>query len=493
MSILYNIKMETNNDIFIPIPKIKRTNVKIEINNIDVTAYVEDSYFIKPSTTEIVGTFLILLKNAGERFSNQFIAGNSVKLYYDDSNGTTLQFYGRIDSPREQMSKSGKFIEIYGRHISYRANELTICYDANSEDPSNILINVINKYFPEFTTTNINLTGLIMTRTWVYVNFKDFILELCKYSGFDCRIDNSLDVHFFKSYSRFNSNEAITDLDNYISNQGYGIDNYFQKTRVVVIGQDLTGYPIIYTSKIVGETGEIREIKINDSNATTYEKAKTIGDANLTYYTNSTPQDVITSLGLVTLEAGEVMWVVVPRQGIYGKYRILMHRLIFGSKSSGIRSQVTIEKEFIDNSILLGQRITVENALNQNENINKLDYSYNFDFINENYTLSHTGTKIDNGTLILENETITEGTWISQSRITTTPITQIEMRYTGTALSNSKFYYSLDGGTTWIQITNFSTLLTPTISGITILIKVILIKSGNDTNPTLDGLVFFYS
>ncbi len=148
--------MRQTNDIFIPIPKTRNTHAKIEINGVDVTKRIIESSWVYPATTGI-GTFTLILSNAAGQFSDTYSVGQSVKFYADNSDGTTLQFWGRIDYVKDNLGSNGQFLEIEGRHRAYLLTEFLVCYSATNTVTSDILKDIINKLPASygFTQTNI--------------------------------------------------------------------------------------------------------------------------------------------------------------------------------------------------------------------------------------------------------------------------------------------------------------------------------------------------
>ena len=202
--------MRQTNEIFIPIPKTRNAHCKIEIDGDDMTSRAIESSWNLPVTNGI-GTFKIILSNAHGQYSGTYQAGDIVKFYADNLDNTTLQFWGRIDYVKDNISKEGQFLEIEGRHRAYLLTEYLVCYSINTTSTSQILKNIINKLPSSygFTQTNIVTTTDSMSVEWNYKPFWDCVIELCNYAGYDCYVDNNLDFHFFEANSIVNTNEAV--------------------------------------------------------------------------------------------------------------------------------------------------------------------------------------------------------------------------------------------------------------------------------------------
>ena len=429
--------MILTNNFFIPIPKVRNTQVKVEINGVDETSKVLDSDWIKPTTTGI-GRFKIQLKNAFGRVSGIYEKGQTVKFYFDNTDATRLQFEGRIDFIGESIGIGGQFLEIKGRHKSWLLTETKVNFSAENADPADILKAIIDK-LPDsygFTYTNVNSVGITISVEWNYADFWDCVKELCSVSKFDCRVDNDLDFHFHKRDSIINYNEHIVEGMNHLGTNKFGTDDYQEKTRVSGIGLDDAGIEILYTAKSDTEGTEQREGgPVRDSSANTVEKIQSLTEGRLAELTDRPPQATFKSYGLETLEAGEDIWIVIMRQKIYGIFRVLTHTLRFGSKIGGVRSVTLIEKEVVGANQVIENIITTANKTSKSQNVNQLEFSHNFDFNNDNLTESHSQTEVKDGLLVLSNAGFNDGTWISEGKTATKNITKLELRYLGKDLT----------------------------------------------------------
>ncbi len=485
--------MIKSNEIFIPVFRERDHHASIIVNNDEVKNLVEESEWTKPATISL-GFFRLKLKNASGRISGKYLKGHIVKFYADNTDGTRLQFQGRIDYPKEIISREGQWLEIEGRHRAYILNEIKVCHSTagTATDTGQILKDIMDKYAPGFTYNNVATSGITTEVEWNYVPFWDCVLFLCKKAAYDAYVDNDLDMHFFEQNSIQNENEAIVEGMNFLKTAELGTDDYYEKTRVIALGETSLGLPIIYTAISDGEGSEIREVKVQDVSANTFEKVKALADAELLDLENRPIQASMTSYGLETLEPGEVIWIVVPRQQIYGQYRIIQLKHRFGQKTNWI-TECTVEKEIIGNEEILRQRIRTENMISKLDNVNKLDFTYNFEFENDDDTLTHEQTQVNEGQLELSNSSFTTGTWKSKSRIIPADVTEIELRYAGKDLTSSKIYFSLGGGV-WQQFGGRRILTIPTTTtGTTLSARVDLVKNDSNPWPTVQDLDFLYS
>ena len=477
--------------IYIPIPKVRNTHCKVEIGGVDVTSRIITSSWIKPVTRGI-GTFNLVLSNARGQFSGSYNIGDVVKFYADNTDATTLQFWGRIDFVKDDLSDTGQVLNIDGRHRAFLLNEFAICYSATNTETSQILKDIIDK-LPSasgFTYTNVDDDTTTMNVEWNYKPFWDCVLELTNKAGFDCYVDDDLDIHYFEENSIANASDAISEGDNFLESKDSGTDDYFEKTRVIAMGQDLKGLPIVYTAISDNEGDDIREVFIQDSSANTYEKVQDIADAKLTELTNRNPQSRITSFGLETIKPGDNIWVIVPRQKIAGQLKLIEIHHKFGMKVGGWRTEVLTEEldEGVSGAIQKIDKTTQQ--IRSTRNVNKLNYSYNFNYGTD--TGSHTNTEI---TVLGANEGFLKtdgsstGTWISPIRTLGTNPTAFELRSSGVELNNILIYISIDGGTVWTRISQLNQDKTITVTGKDLRIRV----DFNTATAQLDSLALLYS
>ena len=477
--------MIQSNEIFIPIPKAKNNHCKVDIRGNDVTGRIIESMFVYPTTTGI-GTFSLKLSNTNGQYSGRFTIGDIVRFYADNLDNTTLQFWGRIDYARDNISKDGQFLEISGRHKSYLLTEFLVCHTATSTSPAEILKDIVDK-LPAgygFTYTNVAADTDSMDVEWNYKPFWDCVFELCNHSGFDCYVDNDLDFHYFEENSIANTEDAIVEGDNFIKTSGWGTDDTYEKTRVTAIGQDGEGLPIIYTAIDSDEGDDIKEVFIKDTSANTETKVQNIAESKLLQLTNRAPQAVITSLGLETVKPGENIWLLIPRQQIHGQYKIIQITHSFGSKSGGWRTECLIEEEEVGVSQMI-QTVSQQTTLQiKSDNINKMTFSYNFTFDED--TGTHSSTEITDG--VLKTDGGASGTWISENKSLSSNAEFYELRVIGESLPGTNYYFSTDGGNTWQSVVALKTIYTCEPPGPTIKIKVDL----NSADTQIKGIALLY-
>ena len=462
--------MIQTNKIFIPIPKARNTKVKVEVNGEDMTARVIKSSFVYPATIGL-GTFVVRLSNAHGQLNESFENGQAVKFFADNTDATTLQFWGIIDYVKNDISDNGQFLILEGRHRSYLLNEYLVCYSATSTPTSTILKAIIDKLPASygFTYANVATSTDSMNVEWTYKPFWDCVVELCNFAEFDCYPDNNLDFHYFAANSISNEDDAIVEGDNFIKSANWGTDTTYEKTRVTVIGQDDEGIPIIYTAKADDET-DIKEVFVRESAANTVEKVQNAAESKLLALTNQPPQVTIESYGLGEINPGDNIWIIVPRQQIQGQFKIIQITHNFGAEFGGWRTMCEVEKEEVLISTSIQKIYQRTSILSAPDNLNKLNYSYNFPFDNDSGT--HSNTEIVDG--VLKTTGGASGTWISANKSIGEDITQYEFRATGESIPGTSFYVSTDNGNTWQLVSALKTLYDFAPPGQNLKIKVVL-------------------
>ena len=473
------------------------TQIKLEVDGTDETSKIDQVEFVKPNTTGI-GTFKVRLKNASGRISGLYKEGSVVKFFYDNIDASRRQFWGRVDYPKEIIGGS-QFLELIGRHRSFILAETKVNYAATNADPADILRAIIDQLPDEygFTKNNIETIGITVDVEWNYVNFWDCVIELCEKAQTDCRIDDDLDFYFHKRDTKVNNNEYIAEGINHIRTIEHGKDDFQEKTRVIAVGQDDKGLPIVYTAISSKEGVEKKEFFLRSASANTVQKVKDLAIGKLRELEVRPKQSRYISIGLETLESGQNIHVSVPRQQIFEIPRVLQVKIRFNTRgrSGGVRYETIMERELNGIPQILLESIRNERKVAIVQNSNKLNFSHNFDFNNDNLTESHSQTEVRDGLLKLSDSAFNNGRWISDGQTANNNITQVELRYIGKDLTDSKFYFSVMNGIdgSWELFTGKELLQSPGNLGKNLKLRVDLIKTDLNPQPELDSLLCLFS
>jgi hypothetical protein len=478
--------------ILIPIPR-SSPQLSVTVNGDNLTSRVYESEFKRPATIGI-GTFTLKLANAGGINSGKYSAGQTV-IFSAGYQSATQKFAGRIDFIKDTNSKDGQFLEMEGRHAAWRLSEIKVFYQATDVDCSTILMNIFSLFAPEFSTAAyVETSGVPYTCNWQGTTFWDCVRELCIAAGADCRVDDSLAVHFFAKDSKVNDADYIFEGSNFKETKEWGTDKFYEKTRAIVSSTDDSGLPVLYTAKNGIDNAlpevDVRETYMNDSNLSS-AGVKTLAQATLASNVNRPPQGVILCKGLDNAQPGEDIQVFVYRQQIFAYYRIVQITDKFGRKNGGWTSEVTLEVEGIGTLQLLEQSKRTENKLALSDNPNKMGYSANFTFSDSTDTAAMTGCKVADGALSILGGVVS-GTWASIT--TNLPVSpgSFEMRLVGQYLGISTFAVTFDGGITSQAIPASGVLYAVATTGTLFKLSINLRSDTDNPNPSVDSVAILY-
>lgn len=479
---------------YIPIPKNYVGMVpKVTVGGTDITHLIDDSEFTKAVTTG-TGIFTAKVKNPGGRYTGDFSAGDDVKFYLDFSAGTTLRFWGRLDKPEDNLSRAGQYLTLTGRHRSYIVNETNICHETSTTECGALLKEIIDKLISQsgvtFTYTNVATTSPTksMPASWNEKPFWECVQEICEFSGYECYVDDDLDFHFFEENTITNTTDYIADV-NTLQNPKWGTDDARTITRVTAHGKDDAGQPIRYTA-FASDEGDIKRegAPVYDASANTYEKVKSAAVAALNVQTNIPPESKLTTKGLETLNPGDNIIVLLPRQQIAGWFKVVEFTHMFGVR--GFRTITVFEKDEVNQASIvaktmksLGKNVTLENP-------NKMLETYNFTFTDSTNIALKTNTDVSDGFLKLKAG-FTSGKMLSRIRKTTKNATYFEPKYAGADLAGAIIKASAQGGSSGSMVTltrNTKTTIPVAKRGKNIVVEVELKSTSTEPNPAMDSL-----
>jgi len=474
---------------FVYIPK-KHTfayKVKIDKNGTidDITDYVlKLNYSL--STREI-GQCVFELDNNTGLLSDKYSLNDTVLIYYDFSDASTVVWRGYIERIDKADSEHGHILKIRARHLTSELLDITVTEQYENIEISDILKDIIESYLTGYTYSGVSTTGSNVSIKWSNKPFWDCVQDLCSLAGYDCYVDNDKDFHFFERGSHLCETEAVVEEDNLLELKGIGSTSTDVKNKIIVYGKDDEGIPIIHTSEDVDSQTNYRlkETVISNSDIDTEEFAKDIGDGELEIRKTPEERGSIKSFILKDLKPGDLLWVSAPSSKIHQKYLIykFIHKIIEDT------TVAIIEKER-DVPDVFKERTEKELQLEEILNPNKLKFSYNFTFDDDANIESKSNTEIIDGSLKLITTTA-PGTMITSNKTTDSDITEFELRVSGNDVASSSFFISVDGGITWKQVSK-DELNTPESPGNLLKIKVMLTPDQSNPNPELKSLAVLY-
>ena len=445
----------------------------------DITQRIFDGELIDGVTTTI-GNFTFSIDNSSQSLRGAWVGNEIIKIYMDyATEATTLRFRGRL----EQVSYRGRIIRIRGRSEGKKLLEITVTKSYSNQESSTILTNLMSRYVPSFTTSNVAVSSTSLTANWYQKPLFDCVKELCNASGFDFYVDSNLDCHYFESGTRSNTTEAFVHDSNLFSVGDFAYDYSQIKNRIIVYGGKQEGMDIIATAEDADSQSSfgVKELIINDNSITTDTQASERATYELSINLSPPLIGDVNGIGLPTLQPGEKMLVSAPYSKIDpASYKIVKYKHNFGN---GMETTVTIDKEATQIEDIMRDRIGQEQQLSDMPNPNEMRNSWINTFDEDSGT--HSSTEIING--VLKTDGGGSGTWISDNNSITNNAVSCELRANGDNLSGTVYYVSTDGGNTW-QVITLNTLLELSPPGPTLKLKFEL----NSANTQIKAINLLY-
>lgn len=441
---------------FNPVWKIE---VETKSDTYDITDLLKDGEYTN-GITENIGSFNLTIDNSGNRFTGVFKIYNKVKIYTDyGKEANTLRYVGLVEQIPKSFNKTqGNNITLKGRGAAVRVIGKNIIYRAKDKTRSEILKEIIDKYFPDkITTNNIEETTDKVDVNYFEKPFWEVVKELCKGAQYDAFIDVNFDFNFFEKGSRKNETEVVNHDYNLIETGNFADDIEEMANKVRVYGQTEEGLPIIASSQDEDSQGlvdgDIKELKINDTSITSSSQAKTRADYELLKNKDPISIGEITSLMLPTLEPGQILFITDPLNGLEPKYYAVQKYKHKFSNDNPPETTITIQKEKLSIPEIMKKRIDFETRTTENRNPYDLDNSLVWDF--EEDEGSHENTKIDTDNNVLKlQDGYSEGVWTSDVyNIEKEGAGEFYLRVEGEKISNVISSISVDGGSTYTPTT----------------------------------------
>ncbi len=431
--------------LFSPISKIIVTDGTTEYDVTDLIIEGQYTYGV----TETIGNFEFVIDNSTEQYTEAFSLWDELKVYLDYGvTATTLKFVGRI----ERASKKDHKIVIVGRSSAVLTLGKNVTYQATETARSEILTAIIEKYFSGvITTNNIEEDSGLITVNYFDVPFWEVVEDICKSGGFDAYIDTEYDFHYFESGSRLNETDMVVHTANLIETNDFSSDLEQVYNRVKVYGASSGDVPIIATAEDESSISQfkIKELKIDDGSITSVEQAQARADYELSLQVNPPTIGTIRSLLLPTISPGEMIYISDPQNGLDPNFYQIHKFTHFFSNDEPPFTELTVQKERLDIPNILKKRIKVETGITANINPNEMDYSIVFDF--KTNTGDHSNTEINTDLGILKTDGSSSGTWTSPVITTSSNVTDIEPRISGSKIEGVRTFISLNGGQSFVE------------------------------------------
>jgi len=438
-------------NVFVPPTFSPEYKIIIETSSesIDVTRDLIDGSYTD-GITETIGNFSIIIDNSSQQYTNRISLYDKLKIYLDYGEPTTLVFTGLIERP----SSTDNRMILTGRSSAVRTIGKLVTYSATEKARSEILKEIVDKYFMGIiSTSGVDDDLEIATVNYVEKPFWEVVEELCSAGSYDAYIDANFVLYYFPSGSIINETEAIVNTVNLIETSDFSPDLQSVTNRVKVYGADNDGVRIIATAEDTASQSsyDIKEVVVTDSGLTTLEDAQAKADYELSK--NLTPPIVgtVKCLLLPTLKPGERLRISDSYNGLLPTedgYTIQKFTHIF-SNDEPPQTEVTVQKERSSIPQILKKRIKFEYTVTDTENANEMKYSIVNTFDTD--TGTHNNTKIESGSLYA---TSLPAEWVSPVFSLTYLPTQIESRFGGNNLAGVSVFFSTDGGGSYTYVPN---------------------------------------
>lgn len=451
------------------LPKEGTVVYDIKINGISVRTTYISAEFSKVANPE-TGSFKITIINAAGEYNGLFNQDDTVQLYLEyqtavpTTTPTALRFLGYIDKI-ENNYDGGFNLVISGSHITGKLfNVLVSEIFTGNTSVQSILNSIFSSYLDGTWTLNYSATSSILpVIEWNEKPFWDCVAELCNIAQADCFVDDDKTIYFFDKLSRANDQEAIVWNQTLISFPNLGYQSLTAKNSVKVYGDDGTGLPVIYQTSDTTSQADIglKELAIFNTDISTFQAAKDMGDANLGTYATVPDQleGETTCFILDTLNPAEKIGVSNPTVGIQGQYKVYKLTHKFPDENT----LVTVGKERKVQQIFKKQAET-NLGLSNITNPYKMTRSWNLTFDSaSDISSKDANVQIVGGKVSLSSGT--QGIFTSVSTLDSTA-SYVQLKAIGSNLSLITFEISTTNGASYQTLTleALTALITPSDS-----------------------------
>ena len=425
------------------------------------------------------------LENSGEKYTGEFSAGNIIQFKMDFSDGSTVQWEGKLESLKNQFSGIGIILKIKGSHYTSALLDKTVIKEYTNSIISDILKNLIDTFLTGFTYNNVQTINIVVDKIkWNNKPFLDCVIDLMKLGNADCFVDNSKDFNFFTKNSITNENEAVVRDQTLIDLNDFGTDSVDVRNKIRVHGE-AGGLPVLHTSSDTSSQTvyDTKEKIITDTSLTDETQAEELSNAERDVLKEPPTRGNPTTFFMRQLVPGHLTYVVFPPLDITAPYRLAKYTFFVPNETMELSFNEEIGipqlfKERIKKDI--GQE-TITNPFN-------MDYSYNFTFddlskVDETESINIT---VSNGKLKVKSGS--SGTMISLTKTTPVTVTSVHLLVVGEVLGNTKFYISADNGVNYQEVT-VNTLTNLTNTGNQLKLKIEL----NSSTTEIDSAAILYT
>ena len=467
---------------FIPIPPNRTTKWTCTIAGIDISDFILAGSFPHGLISEEL-VCEIELDNSGEDFTDKFTARDTIQFKMDFADGSTIQFKGEIEEIKNKIESGFFKLGIKGAHFTAQLLDVLVTEEFTNSTITDIRTSLIENYLTNFTTNNVETNTKVIDIKFVNRPLLDCLITLDIQGDEDTYIDFDKDFHTFKKGSKTNLNIHFTTDDSLISLRGLGTDSADVRNKIQVYGE-AGGLPVIFTSEDSGSqsTFRIKESLIQDTSIIDENQANELADAERDQLKFPEFLGSLSSLFWANINPGDKAYVISNPHKIHDLFRIV--KFVF--KVPEETMEVFFNKE---RSIpkLFKDRIKKDLGQETIINPNKMNFSFNFTFDNENKidSLSSDAIEISESKVKLTsgNES---GNMISVTKNTTT-VNSVHLLAIGEVLDGANYFINAVGTNTWQQI-SLDTLTTVTEPGTKLRLRIQI----NNTNTRIDSIAILF-
>ncbi len=207
---------------------------KITVNAVDFTDYQNLRVKKKMHDSNASSSFSATFDSPFGRHSSTFTVGETIEVFVDETDATTLLFTGIIEKLRFKGKNHKEKLTISGRDLSLRLQDLTAEPQVftNTEVSSIVTTLLSSNNVPDITTNNVNVTSTTLSRmSYNHESLFDAFKELALLSNSIFYVDENKDLHWEERKSISTGVTLGDSQDNLISSD---LDRSRQKMANIV-------------------------------------------------------------------------------------------------------------------------------------------------------------------------------------------------------------------------------------------------------------------
>jgi len=466
-----------------------------KISGNDISDYIISMETVRPTLKFGLARATFMLTNPDRYFIGRYSAGAIATIYSDYTDGSTLKFTGKIETPRFGI-ENGYKCRIFARQTPLLTDK-KVNYSVEGIPADEAIIVLTNTHYPDtITLTNISneMKGLVYgnydEKSWLEIA-KD-ILQQVEFDGY---IDSSNDLHTFAKTGSGTSDEHISEGVNLLAMPGYfGGDSKDERNRVKSYGKVVNSIPILWTSSDTESQSRtwIKDEVVKATNLDTIAELKAHTEGILAGRKDEKEKCRITTIGLKTTLPGQNIPLAIPGCGVNGNYFISEMTDNWSATGSPFWStniqinenEATLADLFVQNRKQIDGLRDLDNPNNiestvillrfvQEEELTKIEAL-------TDCNLSYQKLMLDTGQTV--------GTMISNNYINDSKFSQAEIRVEVNDDCNScEFYASNDNGESYVKQTldQIGELITFSGPNKIARLKIKLISDANNPKPEI--------